>query len=223
MDLKRLIKSRWISSLRKCQQRSLSSFVKRSSLKKHSGSSNNCSWNKIFMNEPELYHYRILVKMLEIESHDIKELELNKLMIESTSTFSKQISLFSRSDIYYFENNMLFLNELKEFNEIKSFYLRSKIPAEHYSIRVAPLLIKWVGSTRRAENLFLQHPYSPQCLEKIILRLEKRTKEQDSDDSDGIKEDNENLTKIQFKYYSRIAFCIIKHLSIWDGELSIWK
>ena len=125
------------------------------------------------MNEPELYHYKILVKMLEIENHEIKELEMNKLMIESTSLFSKQMSLFSKCDVYYFENNMLFLNELKEFNEIKSFYLRVKIPAEHYSIRVAPLLIKWVGSTRRAENLFLQHPYSPQWLDKIISRLEK--------------------------------------------------
>lgn len=117
---------------------------------------------KIFMNEPELYHYKTIVKMLEIRHSEIKRLEMNKLMIESTSVFSKQLSLFSNKDIAYFENNMLYLNELKEFKEIKTFYLRVKIPAEYYSIRVAPLLIKCVGSTRRAENLCLQHPYSPQ-------------------------------------------------------------
>ena len=66
-----------------------------------------------------------------------------------------------------------------------SFYLRTKIPAEHYSIRVAPMLIKWVGSSRRAENLYLLHPYSQKWLEKLLTRLQKRAREQESDDSEN--------------------------------------
>lgn len=116
---------------------------------------------KAFVNEPELYHYKTIVKMLQVSSSKIKDLELNKIMIESVATFNKQLGLFSSKDKFYFENHMLFLNELKEHTDLKSFYLRAKIPAEHYSIRVAPLLIKCVGSSRRAEALFLQHPYSP--------------------------------------------------------------
>jgi pentatricopeptide repeat protein len=98
---------------------------------------------KVFLNDPILYHYKIITKMLEIQDSPIKEMEMKKLMIESSGLLTKQASLFNTNrDMYYIENNMLFLNELKEQNNIKTFYLRMKIPAEHYSIRVAPLLIK---------------------------------------------------------------------------------
>mmetsp|Transcript_15687 Transcript_15687/g.13719 ORF Transcript_15687/g.13719 Transcript_15687/m.13719 type:complete len:194 (+) Transcript_15687:99-680(+) len=98
---------------------------------------------RLFLNDPTLYHLKIIVKMLEISDSDIKEMERNKLMIESSDLLSKQSSLFDSSrDIFHIENNMLFLNELKQQSDIKSFYLKMKIPAEHYSIRVAPLLIK---------------------------------------------------------------------------------
>ena len=87
---------------------------------------------KVFMNEPELYHYRIIVKMLELnkgntlcantsEPEELRKMKMDKLMIESTSLFSKQLLASSGNHRFYVENNMLFLNELKELDEIKRY------------------------------------------------------------------------------------------------------
>ena len=149
-------------------------------------------------------------------------------MIESSDLLGRQLNLFNKTkDLFHIENNMLFLNELKQQSDIKSFYLRMKIPAEFYSIRVAPLLVKWVGSSRRAENIFLLHPHSLQCLEKLIERFRRRIQEQDSDsEMDENQKEGEverELSQIEFKYVSRIAYWTIVHLTTNSGSVKIWR
>jgi len=179
---------------------------------------------RIFLNDPILPHLKTIVKMLEISNSDIKEMEMNKLMIESSDSISRHVSLFDKvRDIKYIENNMLFMNELKQYSDIKSFYLKMKIPVEQYSIRVAPLLIKWVGSSRIAENIFLQHPYSVHWLEKLMKRFKRRIEEQESDSESDINENVKELSSIELKYATRIAYWTIFHLTTSFGHAKLWE
>lgn len=52
--------------------------------------------------------------------------------------------------------------------------------------------------------------------------MEKRVREQESDDSDDDRK-QEELTGLQIKYFKRIAQCIIIHLTTCDGDSEQWS
>lgn len=117
------------------------------------------------MNEPELFHYKIITTLLQYSNSEEVIAELRKLVTGRHKYITQSLMANPIGNEFYIENHLLYLHELGDYNEIKSTYLRCKIPAEYYSAKVTHILISVVGSTRRAEGLFINNICNSKALD----------------------------------------------------------